>query len=308
MISSVVQPSARETLYSNNPVLFVLMVAYPFAADGDAKTPPRQVTTNPPWPTPTSSMSPPLRQPVTPRCGKTPRKSGLPGVRASPYMTPNRVTVSDGSPMVLFTPKQHVAQKEALRRRTSSGMCSQSPRSMGPPTQPRGDSLMCTPTPTRSRPLTPLFPPPQPRNRKTSTTVLAPAAVILGTPAPERPPRDSARPLVELLQVLGKCVDDDTEKDFQWTLRDGLLNGRNEDRDRSRKWNPLCEAVDKFWPDLRKWIMLYTPLNDDTDWFMWSRRSGDCDRYIDPREIASKYSSLDRVGFNSAYSFLLFQR
>jgi hypothetical protein len=240
---------------------------------------------------------------VTPRSGKTPRKSGLPSARASPYMTPDRVTISDGSPMVLFTPKQHMAQRVALRSRASGGMCSQSPGSMGPPTQPRGASSTCTPT--QMRPPTPLFPPPQPRVRKTSTTVLAPAAVILGTPVPERRLRDLARPPVELLQVLRKCVDDDTEKDFHWTLTDGLLNGRNEDRDRSCKWNPLCDAVDKFWPDLREWIMHYTPSNGNTDWFMWSGRISDTDRYIDSRDIASKYSSLDRVGFNSACSFFL---
>ena len=290
---------------------FSLMVAYPFPANGDAKTPPRQVTTNPPWPTPAASMSPPpvpMRPPVTPRSGKTPRNSGLSkSARASPYMTPNRVTISDGSPMVLFTPKQLVAQKEAQRRRASSGMCSPSPGSMGPPTQPRRDIRMRTPTPTptRSRSSTPLFPPPQPRVRKVSTTVLAPAAVILGTPATERRLRDLARPPVELLQVLGRCVDDDWEKNVGWTLRDGLSNGRSEDRDVSRKWDPLCAAVSNFWPDILQWIMNHTPTVDKQDWFLWSKRKGGSDEYIDPQVIASKYSSLDRVGFNSACSFLL---
>jgi hypothetical protein len=238
---------------------------------------------------------------VTPRIGKAPRKSGLPSARASPYMTPDRVIISNGSPMVLFTPKQHMAQKEAQRRRPSNGVYSPSPGSMRPPTQPRGASSTCTPT--RMPPPTPLFPPPQPR-RKPSTTALAPAAVILGMPRPERRPRD-LRPPVELLQVLTKCVESDTEKNVQWTLRDGLMNGRSEDRDRSRMWTPLCDALDKFWPDLRKWIMHYTPSDDNTDWFIWSGRFGDSDRCIDHRDIASRYSSLDRVGFNSPCSFFL---
>ena len=281
------------------------MVNFPFASSCDDQTPQRQETSNPAWSTPTASMSPPalppMRPPVTPRIGKTPRKSGLPSARSSPYMSPDRVIISDGSPMVLFTPKQHMAQKEAQRRRSSNGVYSPSPGSMGPPTQLRGASSTCTPT--RMPPPLPLFPSLELR-RKLSTTALAPAAVILGTPKPERR-LPELRPPVELLQVLTKCVESDTEKDVQWTLRNGLMNGRSEDRDRSRMWAPLFDAINIFWPDLRTWIMHYTPSDNNTDWFIRSGGFGGSDSCIDSRDIASRYSSLDRVGFNSPWSFSL---
>lgn len=259
------------------------MVNFPSARD--TQTPQRRVVSNPLWPSPSAfvSMSPSQRAiPQTPRSG---RKSRSTSARASPYKIPDRakmspsLTPAHGSPMALFTPKEIVAGVEA-RRRQGSG-------SMGPP------GVMDTPTRVR-RPIR-LFPP-NLRGRKSSSS-LAPLPMI-GTPRQVERPQDPARPKVKLIWALSKCLVDDNEKDVQWSLRNKGLNERCEDRDRSAKWSTLSRAVHNVWPDVRDWIMRYKPADHDIDWF---NGRGDIgfgdDGYIEDPDIATKHSSLERVGF-----------
>jgi hypothetical protein len=110
------------TIFNNRPIVLIIEQPVSFKIKDPGWN------SNPMWLTPTASMSPlplPLsRPPLIPRIGKTPHKSGLSSAQASPYMMPDRVTTSDGSPMVLFTPKQHMAQKEAQQHQPSNGTCS----------------------------------------------------------------------------------------------------------------------------------------------------------------------------------------
>jgi hypothetical protein len=114
--------------------------------------------------------------------------------------------------------------------------------------------------------------------------------------------RDPTRPTVQLLRVLNKCWSDDTNAQVRWTLKDGLLNGRGEERDRSNMWDSLGHAVGNVWPHLRWWIMHHIPSEDDIDWFTWANRivDGDDEGCIEDPDIAAKHSSLGKVGFFSA--------
>jgi hypothetical protein len=96
---------------------------------------------------------------------------------------------------------------------------------------------------------------------------------------------------------------------MRWTLKDGLLNGRGEERDRSDIWDSLGHAVGNVWPRLRWWIMHHIPSEDDTDWFTRANRimDNDDEGCIEDLDIAAKHSSLGKVGFFSAcLSFNLF--
>jgi hypothetical protein len=98
-----------------------------------------------------------------------------------------------------------------------------------------------------------------------------------------------------------KCWDDDMVKESSWTLTDALLNGRNDDRDRSGMWNTLASAVDSVWPELREWIMRNRPSDHDTTWFSSAGRISDRDEgYTRDPKLATKASSEDRVGFHSS--------
>lgn len=230
--------------------------------------------------------------PQTPR--RTNRTAGLPSARASPYESPGQVRLSNG--VELKTPKRHMADKAASRRQASSmaspGM---SPPGVRPTYSPGslGQARLtgCSPAP-------PLFPP-QLRFRRSSTS-LAPAAIIR-TPKREKRVQDPSLPTVKLLRVLDKCWGDDTSTQMRWTLKDGLLNGRGEELDRSGMWSTVGYTVGNVWPHLRGWIMRHIPFDDDVDWFTGTGRIGEDDEgYINDPHIATKRSSLERVGFFSA--------
>ncbi len=258
---------------------------------------------------PVNSLShyipPTLRSPGPKASPRTPRHvtrtAAYPGGRGSPYASPSQVRLSSGAPMELKTPKQHMEDKAAIRRhassRSSQGM---SPGMMGPPGVP-----LCAPgTPTHARPTgnnptPPLFPP-QLRFRRSSSS-LTPVG-INNTPKRERRAQDPARPTVRLLRVLNKCWSDDTSTQMRWSLKDGLLNGRGEELDRSRMWDTLGHAVGNVWPHLRGWIMHHIPSDDSTEWFSGADRIDVIDEGVitDP-DIVTKRSSLERVGFFSMH-------
>ena len=272
------------------------MVSYPSSRDTEASR--QRRPSDPAWTTLSPSPRPKLQ---TPRSGRKSRTAKLPSARASPYMTPERVTFSHGSPspMELFTPKQYMADKVAHRRKGSATMCSPmlSPGSMGPPTQPRVASSADTPTrarPTGSKPKTRLFPE---QNRSRPSTTLAPLALI-SPPRRVRRPQDPACPTVQLPRVVNQCLSDYTERLSRWTVTNDLLNGRSEELDRSSIWDSLSRAVRNVWPDQRNWIMRHAPSDVDLDWFTRTGRIGfDEDWCIADENIATKDSGLERPGF-----------
>jgi hypothetical protein len=255
------------------------------------------ISDNTPTPSASSTQN---ANPQTPPPRRTNRTAGLPSARASPYLSPGTVLLSNGSPMELKTPRKFLSDKAAVRRQTRSASHGMSPGTMDPPLQP-----ICSPrTPTHAHPnrinsTKPLFPP-QLGSRK-SSSLLAPAEIIIG-PKGEKRARDPARPTVQLLRVMNKCWTDDTNTQLRWTLKDGLLNGRSEELDRSGMWNSLGHAVGNVWPHLRRWIMLHTPSDDDTEWFTGTDRISfdDDEGCINDPGIARKHSSLEQVGFFSA--------
>jgi hypothetical protein len=184
--------------------------------------------------------------------------------------------------MELFTPKEFKDRmaKQAVRRKEAS-----STNTPGHARLPR-------------KPKTLLFPPSL-GVREPSFRLVSPP--MQGTPRQVERPLDPARPTVQLLQAMNKCWDDDSVKEFDWTLTDGLLNGRNDERDRSAMWGTLGRAVNNVWPELGDWIMCNKPSDSDTIWFSSTERIrvGD-EGYIDDPMLARKYSSLDRKGFHSS--------
>ncbi len=112
---------------------------------------------------------------------------------------------------------------------------------------------------------------------------------------------DPTLPTVQLLRVLKKCWDDDSEKESSWTVTNGLLNGRNEERDRSRMWDEISRAVRNAWPELNTWIMQNTPEDNDNVWFCLEAtiQYGDEACMSDPH-LAAKDSSLEKKGFYSS--------
>jgi len=245
------------------------------------------VTQNIPTPLGTPGQK---HNPHTPR--RTNRTAGLPSARASPYESPSQVRLSNG--VELKTPKRHMADKAASRRHASS-MASPG---MGPPVLPIYSPG--SPPPARQTggsPATPRFP--RQLGFRRSSTSLAPAAII-SNPKREQRVQDPSRPTVKLLRVLNKCWGDDTSTQMRWALKDGLLNGRGEELDRSGMWNTVGYTVGNVWPHLRGWIMRHIPSDDDMEWFTGTDRIGGGDEgYINDPQIATKHSSLERVGFFS---------
>lgn len=127
---------------------------------------------------------------------------------------------------------------------------------------------------------------------------------MLGIPRQVERPKDQKRPTIQLLKVMKKCWDDDSMNDFSYAMTDGLLNGRNEGRDRSRMWGELAQVVYKMWPGLGGWIMRHVPwpAEYDNDYLKLTElvtKAGDGVYTCDPL-LANKDSSLDRVGFYSS--------
>ena len=251
----------------------------------------------------TSVSTPPSFNSKSPRSGKksNPRTAGSPRARASPYLTPQRVRVTVGLgltvPMKLFTPKDMKDMADAARRKKAS--LTPSPmRPLHPHIGSSTDTLRGTRLPG-SKPL--IFPPNLGVSEPSPRRVSPP---MQGTPRQVgRPrPRDPTCPTVQLLRVLNKCWDDDSAKDHSYAMTDGLLNGRNDERDRTRMWDMLGCAVGQVWPELRGWIMRNKPsYNDDITWFTSAESIDDTDSgYIYDPDLATKDSSLDRVGFHSS--------
>jgi hypothetical protein len=110
-------------------------------------------------------------------------------------------------------------------------------------------------------------------------------------------------PTVQLLRVISKCWDDDTERLRTWTVNDSLLPGHCEERDRSGMWNTLRGAIHNVWPNLKEWIMKNVPGEDNRAWFTRADGigAGEEDYIADPH-IATKHSSSERVGFFCTFS------
>src|SRR5260221_8935598 len=65
-------------------------------------------------------------------------------------------------------------------------------------------------------------------------------------------------------------------------------------------WDTVGYTVGNVWPHLRGWIMRHIPSDDDEEWFTGEDRIGEGDEgYINDPHIATKHSSLERVGFFS---------
>lgn len=201
--------------------------------------------------------------------------------RGNPYMTPERtrITISPGitRPMELHTPRDYKASlaKDALLR-----------SSMSPPTHPAKRSPK------------PLLFPKSSEVRDPSSMLVSPP--MQGSPRLEERPRGS---MDHLLNVMCQCWDIDTAKLSSWTVTDALLNGRNDERDRSKMWNPLDYAVCKIWPELGQWIMCNRPTDDDITWFRPAERKASGLRIDDDNlKLDDKKSTLDRVGFHMTAS------
>jgi hypothetical protein len=279
------------------------MVNYPAASN--FSTPQRRRPSDPTWSTrmPPAHMFTPSRSSQTPRSGKKTdsRTAGIPKSRYIPYMTPELVKIRIGPgesrPMELLTPKDWMAKRQEKAANSKSS-----------PMTPLTGS---TNTPGRARlpgskRRTPLNPDMRIRSPSPSLTLVSPP--MQGTPrrGPKRRPLDPARPTVQLLRVLSDCLSDDTSNQSNWTMRNERMNGRNEDRDTRGKWDTLGRAVRHVWPELLDWIMRCTPWTNDDDWFSLAGL-GDGNRvgYITDPTLATKDSSLDRVGFHSSFFYSL---
>lgn len=272
-------------------------MAFPYSAS--FSTPQQRRPSDPTWiRTPPTGVFTPSRSSLqTPHSGKksNPRTTEFrynPLKKKNPLATPEkaRVTIGNGKtqPFEVFKPKDlyNLTQRKIANSKSSP---------MTPPTS-------STTTPGRARrPMSKrrdqLLPP---GLESPPTTLVSPPIQGTRRREPDKRPRDPARPTVQLLEVLNKCVSDDGVKDSDWTVTNGLLNGRNEDRDRSRMWNTLDCAVSRVWPELKGWIMRNTPFSNDYEWFSSTSTIDDYHRYIYDPDLATKDSSLDRVGFRSS--------
>lgn len=272
--SSAQRKTLLLPIYSENSQLFALMPhRTPLLDQGFAPPPSKPFNT--------------FARTQTP---KNRRSGGFPDSKASPLTTPNRVVFPDGSPMLLYTPEQI---KNGEHRPPAPSQAPSPRPSMGPPSQ--SSVAGRTETPTRRRPI--VFP----RNlrpRKTSSS--RPAASNNTGSSTVRRALDPTCPTVQLLRVLNKCWDLDMQLQVEWTVRDARLNGRAEQRDRSRMWDLLGTTVNNVWPNIRGWIMSHTPFDHDVEWFTWedgiNSTNEDC---ISDPHIATKPSSFERMGFCS---------
>ncbi|KAI0255003.1 hypothetical protein BJV78DRAFT_1151838 [Lactifluus subvellereus] len=256
--------------------------------------------------------------PQTPRRGRSSLGTS-PGLQ-SPQNSP--LTYSDGTPVKLYTPKQYAemaARRAASRPRPPSATGLQGrrlfPSSRESPTrrlvasarEAAGRSRAfgdCPPDSITNDPASPRdyrrSRPTTPSSLSTGSPALAPApllgSAIIHTGRRERPP---TRPTVRLLSVLAKCWDDDTEKEVQWMIRDGLLGGRLDPRESTDIWGNLHYAIHHVWPTLHKWIMAYVPNQKDAHWFGRAEtlRADYYDWVVDPN-LAQKKSSTERIGFS----------
>ena len=271
---------------------FVPMVYYPFP--GNTSTPQQRRPSEPTWSTRTP-FTPSMSTFRTPSGGKqsNPRTTGSPRKRAEPYKKPEnvRITLGPGKscPMKLFTPKDHM--DAVLRRKEASS--TPSPIKTFTYLNTQGRARM-----PGKKLKTALYPP--------SLGVQDPSRTLVAPPMQgtsrrvERAP-DPARPTVQLFKVMCKCWEDDTEKESDWTLTNALLNGRNEERDRRRIWDTLGYAVGNVWPKVRDWIMHHRPSDGDTAWFSSAGIiSFNDEEYIRDPRLATKPSTIDRVGFHSS--------
>ena len=277
---------------------FIPMVIY-YNIGANFSTPEHRTPSDPTWSawTPNDSLFTPPKSTLQTPCGgkkSTSRTAGLPRSRASPYMTPEQSRIS------VFKPKDLI---EKARQKKASLMSSP----MTAPTHPHVAGSTDTPGRPWTKPKSKLFPPNSGVRKRLPMVKPRPlvSPPMQGTPRRvlRKPLQDTSRPTVELLRVLNKCWDEDGAKESSWALTDGLLNGRNDERDRSGRWKVLGHAVGSLWPDLRGWIMANAPEDGDTNWFI-SQRKIDIDDEIegcihDPK-LATKDSSVDRVGFHSS--------
>lgn len=277
----------------------VPMASYP--SSGNFSTPQRRRTSDPTWstPIPSPNVFTPSRALQTPRSGNKKksysRTAGITKARGTPFMTPERVRITLASgktcPMEVFKPKDYFAQRKGA---------SSTPLPMTPTSS--------TKTPGRARPpgskrKTQLFPPDLFRSPSPSPLSKLVSPPMQGTPRrePVGLPQDPMRPTVQLLRVLNQCWSDDASNEARWSLTDGLLNGRNDERDKSGMWGTLGSAVGKIWPELSDWIMCNTPVPNDDEWFSTAKDigRGDMACIYDP-VLDTKDSGRDRVGFHSS--------
>ncbi|KAI0303695.1 hypothetical protein B0F90DRAFT_1708258, partial [Multifurca ochricompacta] len=210
----------------------------------------------------------------------------------------------DKSPVRLYKPKEYM--ELASRRSAASGGPRTSsttlprgqprfPSTMEPSTQRRVASATETPTHTRifgrgpptfnsSNSTSPRYNG-LPRHRTRSSSPTKALALPIGVVSPRRRPcePDPARPTVQLLRVIYKCWDKESEKDFEWTINDALLRGGCEERECRDIWIDLRCAVKHLWPSLEN-----TATGVEYDY---------CGITRDPN-INEKHSSLERVGFS----------
>ena len=142
------------------------------------------------------------------------------------------------------------------------------------------------------------FPPNLGIEEPPSTLVSPPMQGTLREGKVERP-LDPGRPTIRLLKVIYKCWDADMEKDSSWTVTNGLLNGRNDERDRNGMWNDLGYAVENVWPGLGSWIMHNRLYDSDAAWFSPADYSVSDEEVCD-RNLDNKVSSEDKLGFHSS--------
>jgi hypothetical protein len=104
-------------------------------------------------------------------------------------------------------PKQYMAERAAARNRTPNSTVS-FPTPMGPPSTPR--VVSATETPTRGRPT---GTPGTPRYLRIPKTSSSPTPEpMFSPPRGARRTQDHELPTVQLLRVMSKCWDDDTER------------------------------------------------------------------------------------------------
>ena len=264
--------------------------------------------------------------PQTPRPGRSSlgTSPGLLNSRNSPLM------YSDGTPMKLYTPKEYAAQRAASRRPPgSAGLQGRRlflPDSRDSPTQRLVTSARAAAG--RSRAFGECLPgsnikDPASRNYKQSRPS-TPSSLSKGSPALGSAPllspaiihtgrreRLPTRPTVRLLSVVAKCWDDDMDKEVRWTIKDGLLGGRLDQRESADIWGNLRYAIHHVWPTLQKWIMAHVPSEKDAPWFGRAEtlRADYFDWVVDPN-LAQKTSSTERVGLSSTCCppFMMFHR
>jgi hypothetical protein len=254
--------------------------------------------------------------PQTPRQGRS-------SLGASPgNLTPKNspLVYSDGTPVKLYTPKEYAEARRAARRVPSTtGFqgrrlfhdAAESPtqRLVASARESAGRSLALGGCPPDFNANDSASPRRSGRSRSRATPSSSTGSPALG-PAPLLDPaatinpgqceRHHTRPTVRLLSVISKCWDDEVEKQVKWTIQNGLLGGRLDERNHEGMWNYLSSAIVAVWPTLRDWIMAYTPDDTDAPWFCYAERlENHFFHWIIDQNLPQKQSSKERVGFSS---------